>query len=198
MKILGIVGSMKKNGNTNALVSHCVDSIKNIVPDCESEIIYISEKKVQPCRVTCSKYCSEKPYQCSINDDVPAILKKMIEADALIIGAPLYVRVPSAHFHAFIERLISMFFFNECNDQITTESPLNNKPCGLIAVAEYSNPQQILEYLRDFCLLLKMKPVSLKKFPYIGASGQGEIKNDKIFKPFELSEAVAKAIAAEL
>jgi len=132
-------------------------------------------KTIHPCRVVCSNYCSNNPYPCSISDDAVEILQMMIKADVLIIGAPLYFRAPPAKFQAFIERLISIFFFFETQGDEVEESPLKGKPCGLIGVSEYSNPHQILEYLFDFCTVLKMKPVVLEKFPYMGVAGQGDV-----------------------
>jgi multimeric flavodoxin WrbA len=122
----------------------------------------------------------------------------MIEAEALIIGAPLYFRAPPARFQALIERLISMFFFHETQGSGDDESPLKGKPCGLIGVAEYSNPHQILEYLHDFCTVLKMSPVMLERFPYLGVAGQGDVRQDTIFDPFERSKDLAGAIIKEL
>jgi len=58
-------------------------------------------KTIHPCRVVYSNYCSNNPYQCSISDDAVEILQRMIKADALIIGAPLYFRAPPAKFQAF-------------------------------------------------------------------------------------------------
>jgi len=49
-------------------------------------------------------------------------------------------------------------------DEEIEESPLKGKPCGLIGVAQYSNPHQILEYLFDFCTVLKMTRWCLKNF----------------------------------
>lgn len=61
--------------------------------------------------------------------------------------------------------------------------PIAWKPCGLVGVAEYSNPHQILEYLHDFCTVLKMRPALLDKFPYLGVAGQGDVEHDAIFNP---------------
>ena len=198
MQILGIVGSMRKNRHTNTLVNQVIDSIKRIDPGMVASVIHIADTPIHPCRVVCSTYCSSHPYQCSISDDATAILHQMIEADALIIGAPLYFRAPPARFQALIERLISMFFFHETQGSGDDESPLKGKPCGLIGVAEYSNPHRILEYLHDFCTVLKMRPVMLERFPYLGVAGQGDVHQDTIFDPFERSKDLAGAMVREL
>lgn len=194
MHILGIVGSMRKNRNTDILVNYVVDHMRSLAPGVEADIIHIAGKDIHPCRVVCSGYCSSHSYQCSLKDDVPAILDAMIEADALIIGAPLYFRAPPAKFHALVERLISISFFRETQTGGSDISPLAGKPCGLIGVAEYSNPHQVLEYLHDFCMVLKMRPLVLDKFPYLGVAGQGDVNVDDVFHPFERAEELAKAL----
>jgi multimeric flavodoxin WrbA len=197
MRILGIVGSMRKNRFTHTLVNLVVEEIKRWQPDAAVDMIFPVDKIIQPCRVVCSSYCSKNAFQCSIRDDIPAIVGQMIKADALVIGAPLYFRGPPAQFQAFIERLVSIFFFNESQGN-RSQSPLAGKPCGLVGVTEYSNPQQILEYLNDFCTVLKMKPVTIDRLPYLGVGGQGDIYTDSIFEPFERSKDLAQAILKQI
>ena len=194
MKLLAIVGSMRKDKYTNMLVNSLIDDVKEIEKNIESEIIYICDKEIASCKVTCSNYCKSKNYECSIKDDVDNIMEKMISADALIIGAPLYFRTPPAIFHTFVERLVSLFFNKECQGSIAEESPLFGKPVALIGLAEYTNPSQVLEYLNDFCNILKMNVVKISRFPYIGVCGQGDIEGDKIFSPFECSKEMAVAL----
>jgi multimeric flavodoxin WrbA len=121
----------------------------------------------------------------------------IIKADAIIIGAPLYFRGAPTKFQTLIEKIISIFFYYETNGKAINKSPVKDKPCGLIGMAEYSNPHQILEYLHDFCCLLNMKAIKIEKFPYIGVCGQGDINKDKIFNPFERSKDLANAIIKE-
>ena len=198
MHVLGIVGSMRKNGHTNTLVNRVISDMKRMDPDVLADLVYVAGKTIHPCRVVCSAYCSNHPYQCSVSDDATEILDWMVKADALVIGAPLYFRAPPAKFQALVERLISIFFFRETQGGGAEESPLAGKPCGLIGVAEYSNPHQILEYLHDFCTVLKMSPVVLERFPYLGVAGQGNVDDDDIFHPFERCKDLAGALVEEV
>jgi multimeric flavodoxin WrbA len=117
----------------------------------------------------------------------------MVEADALVIGSPLYFRGPPAKMQAFIERLISLSFFLESRDE-SAVSPVAGKLCGLVGTAEYSNPHQILEYLVDFCTVLKMRPVLLDKFPYLGVAAQGDADGDEVFSPYLRSKDLARSL----
>ena len=170
MKVLGIVGSMRKKQNTETLVQRVISEMASVDATVISDLVYTPDLSCQPCRVVCHEAnCSTHPFQCPIADDVMTVLDRMKEADAIVIGAPYYFRGPPAGFHSMIERMQSMAFFYEAAGHSHEGSPLANKPCGLVAVAEYSNPHVILEYLHDFCLMLKMQPVQLQSFPYLAA-----------------------------
>ncbi|MCI0478923.1 NAD(P)H-dependent oxidoreductase, partial [Candidatus Uhrbacteria bacterium] len=79
---------MRTNRHTTALVRCVVDAMEEVASPLETEIVQASEQAFAPCRVTCSKYCSSHPYRCATTDDVGAVLERMIEADAVILGAP--------------------------------------------------------------------------------------------------------------
>jgi multimeric flavodoxin WrbA len=195
MKVLGIVGSMRRNRNTETLVREVIAEMARIDPSVTSNLVHTSELECHPCRVVChDAQCSAHPFRCSIADDVPDVLARMKHADAVVLGAPQYFRGPPAGFHAMIERIQSMAFFYETAGHSHEGSPLAGKPCGLIAVAEYSNPHAVLEYLHDFCLLLKMRPIELESFPYLGVGGHGELGRDEIFRPFERTRELAAAL----
>jgi len=201
MKVLGIVGSMRKRHNTETLVQRVIDGMASARPgqNLASELVHTPDLDCYPCRVVCHEAnCSSQMYRCSIDDDVMKVLQKMESADAIVIGAPHYFRAPPAGFHTMIERMQSMAFFHEAAGHSHEGSSLAGKPCGLVAVAEYSNPHAILEYLHDFCLLLKMKPVQLPTFPYLGVGGHGDLESDETFHPFERAAELGLKLAAML
>lgn len=198
MKILGIVGSMRRNRHTENLVNRLIGEMRKREPMVETKLIHIDDIVAESCRVTCSAYCTEHPFECSVKDGAMDVLHEMIISDGIIFGSPLYFRGPPAKFHALMERLVSIFFFQESQGKSNVESPLAGKPCALIGVAEYSNPQVILEYLADFCHVLKMRPVLVDRFPYAGIAGQGDVARDVVFKPYELIPEVAAELHGKI
>jgi len=186
---------MRKGQNTERLVQTAISEMLRLDGTIDSSLIYTSDLTCNPCRVICHKAnCSVHPFQCSIDDDVMQVLERMKRADALVIGSPQYFRGPPSGFHAMIERMISMAFFYETAGLTHERSLLADKPCGLVAVAEYSTPQTILEYLHDFCLLLKMRPVALTAFPYLGVGGHGNLETDTVFSPLERARQLAERL----
>ena len=201
MNILAIVGSMRKGRNTETLVRRVLAEMTDREPSLSTEIVYTANLDLRPCRVVCHpEFCAKDLFRCSIQDDVLRVLAKMNDADAVVLGAPRYFRGPPAGFHTLIERMISMAFFHESAGGSHEGSPLAGTPCGLIGVAEYSDPQFILEYLHDASLLLGMRPVTLSKFPYVGVGGHGDLEADDVFQPFERAKDLAvrllQAVAA--
>jgi len=95
MEILYISGSPRKNSNTDYLLK-----ITQFITG--GEFIKLSNYKIEPCR-SC-RICQETS-RCVINDDMcNIIIPKLIEADAIVIGSPVYFNNVSAQTKAFMDR----------------------------------------------------------------------------------------------
>jgi len=194
MKLLSINGSMRPGGETDTIIQTFVNRLKELDPELDYRAIEMKDIEVEPCRVVCSDFCTASDFRCCLEDSVNSVLEIMEGADAVLLGAPLYFRVPPAKFHALMERIISIYFYKESRGVGMAHSPLFNKPCVLVGVAEYTNPSQVLEYLQETCHILKMRPVMLPRFPYLGVGGQGAVENDRIFEPLERAVEMAEAL----
>lgn len=98
-KILGIVGSPRKNGNTELLVDEVLKGAKKT--GAETEKILLNELEITPCQA-CNQ-CS-KTKKCIQNDDMEKIVKLMEESTVWVFGTPIYWWGPTAQFKAFIDR----------------------------------------------------------------------------------------------
>ncbi len=83
MKVLAINGSPNKR-NTRALLEAIIEEVRNL--GAEGEILDLAEYSIAPCKGcdACLKG------ECVQKDDIFAVLRKMEEADAIIIGSPTY------------------------------------------------------------------------------------------------------------
>jgi len=120
MKIVGLNGSPRKNGNTKFLLKKAVDAskIKN------NKIINLVDYKILPCNA-CGKCWETK--KCSIDDDLEKILNELVDSDAIILGSPVYYGTVTPEMKAFIDRSGELLG--------ARDHPLKNKIGGALTVA---------------------------------------------------------------
>jgi multimeric flavodoxin WrbA len=102
MKIIGINGSARKNGNTAILINKVFEELhkKNI----ETELIQLAGNTIRGC-TGCRKCFETKDNKCVIkNDNINDIIEKMISADGIILGSPTYFSNITSEMKAFIDR----------------------------------------------------------------------------------------------
>ncbi len=104
MKILGVVGSPRRNGNTHILVSKILEGAKGA--GSSTDLLFLGDLKIQECD-GCHACWRGTP--CPKHDDMNAVYSKIIESDAIIFGTPVYWYGPTALMKAFIDRLV---YFN--------------------------------------------------------------------------------------
>ncbi len=99
MKILGIVGSPRKGGNTEILVREALAGAAE--SGAETELVLVAGKSIAPCD-GCG--ACNKTGICKIKDDMQPIYRQMESADGIIFGTPVYFANVSAQTKAIIDR----------------------------------------------------------------------------------------------
>jgi multimeric flavodoxin WrbA len=99
MKVIGIAGSPRKNGNTVLLTEHALKSIAG--QGIETELISLAGLDIRPCNACMGCFKAE---QCSTQDDLFPVYLKMKEADGIILSAPVYASSVSGLMKCFSER----------------------------------------------------------------------------------------------
>ena len=100
MKVIGINGSARKDGNTAILIRKVFEELNNA--GIETELIQLADKEIQPCRAC---FACKGQGNCAFkNDGFVEIFHKLAEADGLILGSPVYSADVSAKMKAFLER----------------------------------------------------------------------------------------------
>jgi len=104
MKIMAFVGSPRKNSNVDTLMDKVIEGVKSRT-DAEAEKIYLYKADIKNCNACglCSPLMGSK--DCPIDDDMPGILNRMIEADAYIFGTPNHVHTMTSAMTNFWARL---------------------------------------------------------------------------------------------
>lgn len=100
-KIIVLVGSMRKGGNTDLLAQAFTKgaSKKNSV-----EVISVADYKVNPC-IGCNSCFTREENKCFQNDDMSVIYDKLRTADIVVIASPVYFYGISAELKAIVDRL---------------------------------------------------------------------------------------------
>ncbi|MBI5592446.1 MAG: flavodoxin family protein [Deltaproteobacteria bacterium] len=101
MKVVGISGSARKDGNTAIAVRHVFSELEK--EGIETELVQLSGKKIHGC-TACSKCWENKDQRCAVKDDVNACLEKMWAADGIILASPTYFADVTAEIKALIDR----------------------------------------------------------------------------------------------
>ena len=101
MKILALVGSPRKGGNTDTLVDQILKGSKSSGHTCEK--IYLYGYRISPC-IDCRK-CKKGKLVCPINDGMKKIYPKMERADLIVFGTPIYWYGPTGPMKLLIDRM---------------------------------------------------------------------------------------------
>ena len=100
MKVIGIVGSPRKNGNTELLTKHTLKAISQ--EGLDTELIRLAGLKIGPCT---AGMASKKEETCSIKDDLFPIYLRMKEADGIVLASPVYYGSATSLIKGLMERV---------------------------------------------------------------------------------------------
>ncbi len=119
MKVLGISGTPRKNGNSEILLQYALRPFEK--QGWGIKHFRLSEMTVQPC---CGCEECKKQGRCVIEDDMHPIYDAFRWCDAIIVSSPVYSRNIAAQLLAVLDRHYA----------VREERPLEGKAGGAIAV----------------------------------------------------------------
>lgn len=99
MKVLGIVGSPRRGGNTETLIDEVLRGAEEA--EAVTEKVILNELKILPCQACNACYKAKK---CVQKDDMADLVEKMQESSIWVLGTPVYWWGPTAQFKAFLDR----------------------------------------------------------------------------------------------
>lgn len=100
MKVIALNGSGRKDGNTSIIINIVLKEL--IKHGIETEIINLANHILNPCQACFN--CHDKNSCILQKDDFNDIFKKMVEADGIILGSPVYSANVSSNMKALIDR----------------------------------------------------------------------------------------------
>ena len=104
MKVLVLMGSPRKNGNTAALLRPFCEELEN--GGAELETVWLYDRDIRPC-VAC-RGCQKNwtVFGCSQQDDVQEIFNKVLACDLLVLATPIYSWYCTPPMKALLDRLV--------------------------------------------------------------------------------------------
>lgn len=129
MKVIAINGSPRKKWNTATLLEKALEGAAS--EGAETELIHLYDLNYHGC-TSCfaCKLKDGKSYgKCAMNDELTHVLAKLKDADAVILGSPVYLGNSTGEMRSLMERFIYPYLVYSANP--TTLYP-KNIPVGYI------------------------------------------------------------------
>ena len=110
MKVIGINGSPRRKWNTATLIKETLKGAKS--EGAETELINLYDLNYKGCKscFACKTKGSKSYGRCNVRDDLTEVFERIEDADALILGSPIYFGVVTGEMRSFMERLIFPYF----------------------------------------------------------------------------------------
>lgn len=171
--ILILSGSPRKGGNSDILCDSFSMGAKKTGHSTEK--IYVHEQKIGFCRAC---YACKKNGVCIQNDDMSTILKKMVDADVIVLSTPVYYYTMSGQMKTLFDRTLPRYYTDKIID----------KDFYFIATAaeEKNTMERTIDGLRGFTDCLP------------GAKIKGVIYGENVYEKGEIKTSAAMQEAYQM
>lgn len=165
MKVLLINGSARKQGNTFLALSEVAKQLdKNGI---EAEIVQIGTQPVRGC-IACGQCKTKELGHCVFDDDIcNRISAKLDDADALIIGSPVYYGQPNGSVLSLVQR---MFF--------SAGAKVQNKPAAAVCVCRRGGATAAFQTMNMPFQMMNMPVVTSQYWNLVYGREEGQASLD--------------------
>lgn len=163
MKVVGVVGSPRRGGNTETLARVALEEIEK--EGLETELVPLAGKKIAPCDGCRS---CVKTGKCHFEDDFQPIFAKIKRAKGLILATPVYYGAATPQMTGFISR----FYSNRAK-------PLRRKVGGPIVVARRAGKNFTFAQLMFFFMIQEMIVPGSTYWNVAFGRNKGEVEKDE-------------------
>jgi multimeric flavodoxin WrbA len=169
-KILILSGSPVKNGNTASLVKWFCQGAN--AKGARIEVVNTAFLKYKSTGCTSCRRCQKiKEYTCVIRDEASLVLAKMALVDVIVMATPLYFYSPSAQLKLVMDRMFSLYKWDNQADTMTT--PLKGKTLVLLVSAFEDIGLDILK--KTFAITADYSKMKFESLLVKNAGESGEI-----------------------
>lgn len=105
MKVLAFNGSPRRDGTTATLLEKALEGATS--QGAETELIQLNQLKMKGCQAcfSCKQRGGKSYGKCVQKDDMTELYAKIEQADALVLGSPIYFGAVTSWMQIFVERL---------------------------------------------------------------------------------------------
>ena len=188
MRVCILMGSPRKNGNTNALRLPFQDELEQLGHTVTTHWLY--DLDIRPCTAcrTCQRDWSGM--SCAIRDDVPRLAEEILQSDLLVLATPIYSWYCTPPMKALLDRLV--YGMNKYYGAEKGPALWAGKAMALLLTCGY-RPEQgcdlFEEGMRRYCRHSRLR--------YLGSHAERHLGYDVPFMDGE-KEARTRTFAREL
>jgi len=141
MKVLALNGSPRKDGNTAKLLKKITEDHQDV----DLKYYDLADLSIKDC--TSCFYCKQHE-ACAVKDDMTKIYRGIKEADAIVLGSPLYMGAETALLKAVVDRTFALVAFGDQPREFVPRLSPGKKG---VAVFTCGNPRgdQAYPYMKD-------------------------------------------------
>lgn len=162
-QVVVLVGSMRKNGNTDLLAQAF---IKGAGKNNDVEVVSVYDYKVNPC-MGCNSCFTREGNECFQKDDMHKVYEKLKRADIVVVASPVYFYGISAQLKAIVDRL-----------HTPMRNEFNIKKLGLILVGAATLPELFDSIKMQYQLVLNFFHLENAGMVMVkGAKDKGDVKS---------------------
>ncbi len=181
-RILAVIGSPRRNGNTHILVSKIVEGAR--ANGAVVDELFLGELTIHECD---GCHACWKGKECSKNDDMRAIYPAIIQSDVIIFGTPVYWYGPTALMKAFIDRFV---YFN-CAENRQKIKGLSAALAVPFEEDDLDTAGGVVEFFQKSLAYLEIKLLGQIIVPGVGEKGAIRSKSKYLQQAYDLGRQLA-------
>ncbi len=173
-KILVVSGSPVRGGNTDLLVKWFAAGARS--KGAKVEIVRAAFLRYGSNGCLSCRVCQKIPeYACAVKDEARPVLAKMAMMDVIVMATPLYFYAPSAQLKLVMDRMFSLYKWDNKAGTMTT--PLKGRTFALIASAFEDVGLDTLE--KAFAVTADYSGMKFRSLLVPNAGESGYIRNNQ-------------------
>lgn len=166
MKVLGINGSARYDGNTAIMINKVFEELNT--SGIETELVQLGGSVIQPCKACWA--CGGNENCVHSTDSFRNLFNKMKSADGIILGSPVYCANISANMQALLERAAVVSDMNP--------GLFKHKVGAAVAAARRGGALNTVDVMNHFFLVQDMYVVGSSYWGMAYGRVPGEVEQD--------------------